>query len=300
MNYNEKTMLYSEDKELTIKAQKAFPKKNIKDFKTVCNIEEENDKDEFVYKVSKISDYNRFLYFVAREIVNSITNTYFKDKLKESFKDWKKVFDNHQNYSYENSHFEFFVKARLLFFFKFNEILNIPTFIKFNCNKIFEEYDLIIETEIEAGGCLYDQTGEVFTEGEPDEFLTNRYNNLFKYISGKVITGQIEDIHIFKDGVKLYIINEKGTILNSGQTGIDYTDLKDFYISTCDKTATDIDVLGFYLGVVMALYNPERIIIYSSLDEDFKTQILLDFNILKQVLGIQTEYFTSEEKKPRL
>ena len=45
-------------------------------------------------------------------------------------------------------------------FFKFNEELNIPAFLLFNCKKAYEEFDAIVEAEVEAGGCLYEDMEE--------------------------------------------------------------------------------------------------------------------------------------------
>lgn len=303
MDFNEDSMLYSEDKTLTIKTPKAFFKKNLKEIKTVCSISENIEEDFTTYTVENITDYNRFLYFISREIVNSIVLNYLKPKLKEAFpKDYKRIFDNHQKYSYENNYSEFFVKARLLFFFKFNDTLNIPTFIKFNCNKLYEEFDLIVETEIEVDGGLYEDmdTINILSGDEEVIDLTERFNALFNYISGKEIKKKIEDIHIFKDGNKFFIINEKGSILNSGQTGLDFIDVKDYYKDVCNKEADELESLGFYLSMIIALANPERIILYNSIEEEFKNQVFVDVGIIKQVLNLQTEIYTSEEKKPRL
>ncbi len=303
MEFIESKMLYKEDKALKIKAPKAFTKKNLKEIRTVCNVKESKNDNIFIYEVKDITDYNRFLYFISREITNIIKETYFKPKLKESFgKEAKRIYDNHNNYSYEGNHFEFMIKARLLFFFKFNEELNILTFIKFNCSKIYEEYDLILEAEIECEGHLYDDvnTINILQEGEEAVDLSNRYNTLFQYIQGKEISKKIEDIHIFKDSNKYMIINENGSILNTSQTGINYSEIKNVYLENVNSEAQEVEVLGFYLGTIIALSNPERIIVYESLDEEFKTQVLVDVGILGQVLSIQTEVYTSEEKKPRM
>ena len=98
----------------------------------------------------------------------------------------------------------------------------------------------------------------------------------------------------------LVLQNENGSILNTSQTGINYSEIKNVYLENVNSDAQEAEVLGFYLGTIIALSNPERIIVYESLDEEFKTQVLVDVGILGQVLSIQTEVYTSEEKKPRM
>lgn len=303
MKFDESTKLYSEDKELKIRNNKIFSKKNLRELEKVCKISEENIDNEYEYTINEIKDYNKFLYLISNEINKQVVDNYFKEKLKENFKNYKEIFKNHQDLSFENNYMEFLIKPKLYLFFKFNDYLNIPAFLLFNCQKVYEEFDLILESEIEAEGCLYDETdqdGE--DENSPDEIeeITKRYNSLFQYISGKTIKKTICDIHAFQDGNVVTLINEKGVLLNTGLTGIEYKDLKDFYLNFCNKNADDLEILGFYFSVIVALANPERIIVYGSLSEDFKNQIFQDVGILKQVMGINTECYISKEKKPRI
>lgn len=301
MKFNETNSLYSEDKELKIRNTKAFSKKNLKEIEKVCNILETNIEGEYEYIIKKIKDYNKFLYLISNEINKQIVDNYFKEKLKENFKNYKEIFKNHQNLSFENNYMEFLIKTKLYIFFKFNDYLNIPAFLLFNCQKVYEEFDLILDSEIEADGCLYEESNmmeEEFTDEA--QIITKRYNSLFQYISGKTIKKDIYDIHVFQEGNIVNFINERGSLLNTGQTGIEYKDLKDFYINFCNKEANDLEILSFYFAVVIALSNPERIIVYDSLTEDFKNQMFQDVGILKQVIGISTECYISKEKKPKL
>lgn len=301
MKFNKKTYLYSEDKELKIITKKPFTKKEIKAFEEVCNINETKEDERVIYDISKILDYNKFLYLVAYQLNKEITQSYFKQKLKESFKNYKEIFDNHQKFSFENNYMEFLLKPKLYMYFKFNSTLNFATFIMFNCEKVYEEFDLIVEAEIEAEGCLYDEAKEEEESEELDvEFITKRYNSLFRYISGKYLKDRIYDIHLFQKGKSIKITDEKGFILNTGRTGIDFADVKDFYIKSCNEEADDLEVVGFYLAIIVALSDAERIIVYNSIAEGFKDLLYKDLSVLKQVITNNTEVYISKEDVPRL
>lgn len=305
MKYDSSTCLYSESKELVIKNKTEISKKNIKFLEKICTISCEKIEDEYIYTIKEIKDYNKFLYLISNEINKEIVEGYFKTKLKENFKNYKKIYNNHQQFSFENNYMEFLIKTKLYLYFKFNEELNIPAFLVFNCSNVYEEFDTIVDSEIAAEGCLYDEDSEEdFDDDEtPDseiKQITKRYNSLFQYMSGKVLKKQISDIHIFQDGKVIDILNEKGVLLNQGQTGIEYKDLKAFYGKYCNQNADELEILGFYLALLIALSNPERIIVYSSLSEDFKSQLFNDLSVLKQVIRINTECYISKENKPKI
>lgn len=298
------TFIFSEDKELKIKTTKAFTSKILKDLAKICEINQNKVNDSIEYSISKISNYNKFLYMIAAEINKIIVNDYFKKALKENFDNYKEIFKLHQTEAYENAYMEFFIKAKLMLFFKYNDCLNIPTFLVFNCKKVYEEFDLIVEAEVEASGCLYTNEGidlddeESIDLNKESQLLNNRYNGLFQYISGKKLKNEVKDMFVFQDGKTIKIEDEQGNLLNTSITGIDFKDAKNFYIKNCNDTKDDVEILGFYLIILTIIGAPERVIIFNSLPEKFTHDFLRDFSIVKKILGINTECYISKDNKP--
>lgn len=305
MVFDKDTRLYSFDKELTVILNKKITASNKKELSKICSLEFKEEDKRVVYKFKDITDYNLFLYIISNEIITDYINNIFKSRLKAEFpEDYKRILKNHKELSFENNYYEFCAKTKLMLFFKHNDTLNVNTFLKFNLPKINDEIENVINLEVMADGYFLTEDVEEPDE-EEQEFISKiskRYNNLFNFLNGKskLKNKEINDIHIYVDKKTIKLVNEKNIILNNDETGVKFSDVKQYYLENIEENAPDEDVLGFYLASLIALYQPERIIIYQLVPEAFEDTLCRDISVLKQVMEINAECYHSSDRRPRI
>lgn len=279
-----------------VKLKKNIPlkKKDLSPMKKACKMEE---TDEF-YIFSEIKNKNLFTYNLSYLMVDYMYLNHLKPILVKEFDNTKvkQILKNHEDKSFEKGHLAFLLKTKLGIYLKNNDILNIPTFLKFNAGMIFTEIENIADLEIDANGDFL--TDEIFddidtTAGE--EYL--QIITLAKYLElGGYDIEDVLDLHVFKtDKNEFKIFNEYNKPL---KLDIDVS-IKTLADQIYGKEVT-LDSKEYILtkfGIYLIFLKPERIILYSSLEDEIENFIQY-FSYFKVNLKLETECYKSSEKKP--
>lgn len=272
-----------------------FKKKALKNFSKICKVEE----DDKFYTFSNIKNNNELIYLIAFEIVDFLYNTTLKDALSKSLtkQQVSKVLKNHEEKSYEKNHLSFIIKIKLTIFLHNNDTLNVNSFLKFNASKIYEELGQIAELEIDADGEFLEDTDVEEIDGEMSEEYS-KILALVQYLKLKDLSSEeIVDLHIFRNKKNEYkILNEYGKEIYSEIDASVKSLAEEIYEDKLEKTSMEYILTKF--RVYLALFDPERIILYNSLPDEAEERFLKDFAFLKITLNLNCECYKSSEDIP--
>lgn len=285
----------------TFKLNKNLPlrKAIINALKDGCDVTE----DENFYIFSNIKNPDFVLYTISYEMVNRLYNTYLKDILAKEFdkNDVRRILTNHEEKTYEKNHLAFAIKVKLNLYLKNNDTINMHSFLKFNASKIYEELDNIAELEIDSEGQFLEFEGpeeEGVTGEEADELL--QVITLTEYLKlRKDITDSVMDMHVYKDAKGNFkILNEFGKPLTTMIDSSIRTLVDNLYGKETKEYTKDYELSRF--ATLLSYYDPERIIMYDSINGQDSEDFIRTFALLKTKLNLNCECYKSSEAKPNI
>lgn len=277
---------------IKIKENKNFSDNFFKNLSKFANV---NKKDD-IYEFTEIKNMDLFLYNIAKEINKIGIKLYFKEYLNENFskKKTNEIIQNYKTLSNEFEHLEILIKIYLRVYFNNDNVLNLNSFFKFNINTYIKEYKRICNLEIEEDGEFL--TNNLEEDNENDfEIADDSINNIINFIKElkekKEIQNNFTDIHIYLKNDELITVNEYNKkILYFYKENIDKF-YNEFYLNIMSYDL-------FNLLVQISLNNPERIIIYNSLNESFLDDFKNYYNILHSANILKADLYKSSDNVP--
>lgn len=277
---------------ITVKIQESpiIKKKFINDLKKFSKME--NIDNTYIF--TNISNEEFFVHRIAYEMVEYLYNTDLKNLLSKHFDATKvkEILKNHEEKSYEKNHLAFLLKIKLDLYLKNNEVVNFNSFIKFNAPKIKDEIENIAELEIDADG--------EFLEDEEEFDGSRKYIECIEVIRALEMNESkkpsIADIHVFKtDKGEYKLVDEYNKNIKINIEPTIKTLTEELYMEEKKSNSFEYAELKFIIAV--GYLKPERIILYSSLEEK-EDEFIKDFAFFKQGMNLDTECYKSSEPRP--
>lgn len=261
---------------------------------STMNILKESEDTLNIYEFSNIKNEDLFIYEIAKQINKIGIQYYFKNMLKNNFKtkEINEIIKNHKEKTTEMEYFEFIMKIKLTLFFHNDNVLNVNSFFKFNLKEYIKELHRFAELEIDSNG--------KFLEELEEENNNNIINKIVEFITklkeeNKNNTYKYQDFYVYYKKDKLNILMEN----NKHFKFLYQKEISEFY-KNLEENEINYDLLNLIIQI--GVLNPERIILYKSLDtiDNFLDNFLNFFGFLSVSKIINSDLYKSNEETPHI
>ena len=297
--------LYNKDITLNFNKIK-FRKQFVKNISKITTISETENS----IKVSDIKDmitFSKITYEIAKEIAFICYKDYFKPDILKLFgkEKTKEILNLHTVETTECNYFEFLIKVKLTAYFLNSYTLNIDGFMKFDTYSIKEEMKKVVKLEEEFDGNLLTEiAGKELVDGslnlnKKETFLLEFVSQNQPILEKKVLF----DLHLFQKGNMIYCTTEKGANITYESIKMPKGALDETFKRIAEDTEfyeTELGKRELFLSAIYSIFRPERVFIYSSLDEQFRDNFLETFCFINTVFQLNVQLFDEPSKSPTI